>query len=163
MLRGPLRRTTSWVLLAGLVASVGAATGVNAYPAAPDSTLRSLPFEPIEQPGDIFAASKLTRTYAKDLTPLLWADRRAKRTDLETLDEYASADPSFSSDPDSTDIQLLRERARRSAAEMTPEEKAAAEAPQAGVHVGIPSSISTTATMIGGIALLAKILTEFFK
>jgi hypothetical protein len=164
MLPRPRCRALFGVLLAALPGLLGPISRVEAAPAAPDSTWSRLPFVPLENPGDFFAASKLTRSYGKDLTPLLGSRRQpAARTDLETLDEYAAAPQPYDSEPDSTDIRLLRERARRSAAEMTPEERAAAAKPEAGVRVGIPSPVAASATLIGGVALLAKILVEFFK
>jgi hypothetical protein len=46
---------------------------------------------------------------------------------------------------------------------LTPEQKDALDPPKPGVHVGIPGTVAATGAMVGGLALLAKILSEFMR
>ena len=152
------------LILLGLQFPVGAA-GASPTPALPDSARIPLPFEPATEPGESFAASKLNRTYAKDLTRLLRADAQRHRTDLELLDRYAEAPPPALSPAalDSSDIRLVGSRPEGSPTELTPQVKQEAKPPQAGVQVGIPSPVAASATILGGIALFIKVLSEFLK
>jgi hypothetical protein len=159
-------RTAATLILLGmlLAGSRPVAARPVPLPTTPDSTqLRLLPFEPAMDPGEPFAASKLNKTYGKDLTRLLRPGARPRRTDLEVLDRYAVAPEFVPAELDSSDIRLVGSRPEGSSTELTPEDKRETTPPQAGVRVGIPSSVATSATILGGIALFVKVLTEFLK
>ena len=154
------------VLAGGLVVGSWAAeAGSTPAPAPLDSTRLQLPFEPLQGPDDWFAVSPLSRAYAKDLTRLLRPAASRSWAELETLDRYAEGPPPgfVPAELDSSDIRLVGARPEGSTAELTPEDKKEAKPAQAGVQVGIPSSVAASATIIGGIAMFIKVLTELIK
>ena len=62
--------------------------------------------------------------------------------------------------PEDSTAKALYERARRGdVAEVAPPEKAELAPPQPGVRTGIPSAVAATGALIGGLAILIKILT----
>jgi len=160
-------RAAATLILLGLLLAGGrsAEARPEPLPVPADSTHFRLPFEPAQEPGEPFVASKLNKTYGKDLTRLMRPRARSPRTDLETLDQYAEAPlPPFApAELDSSDIRLVGSRPEGSSAELTPQDKEEAKPAQAGVQVGIPGPVAATTALLGGIALFVKVLTEFLK
>jgi hypothetical protein len=113
-----------------------------------------LPFRPLTHPDDHFSASDLTMAYERDLSIFL-SPNAPSYLDLDQLDRYryAAADSSRRvwSDPDPEHV-----------AQLTPEQKDEVTPPTAGVQVGIPSYVSVPGILIGGAALLVKVLSELF-
>jgi hypothetical protein len=130
----------------------------------PDSVLRGpLPFAP-GRPGDSFAASDLTRKYARNITPFLKPEA-VPGLDLAQIDRAAAGvrqvEPQ-AAPPDSSDLRLTEEQRRR-VAEIPPEERDQLDPPKPGVHVGVPSAVATTGALLGGIGLLIKVLSELVR
>jgi hypothetical protein len=140
--------------------AVPAASGA-AVPAGRDSALA---FRPLSGATDRFSVSDLTRRYEHDLTP--WSNpAAASARDLAWLDRHGTAwpTPPPTVEPDTTDIDVVDEAAPGQHAEMTPTEKDAAEAPPPPVQVAIPDVISAGLPIIGGLALLVKMIVEMAK
>ena len=60
---------------------------------------------------------------------------------------------------DSTARALYERTLHPEVAEVTPADKDAVTPPKAGAHVGIPSAAAATGAILGGLAILIKILT----
>ena len=154
---------SSALAVAAATGVAGSATGT-AYPrAAADSsaTLRALPFPPITEPGQSFAASDLTRRYTKNVMPFLRPDL-APPTDLAQLDRAAERSEARAAEADSSDVQLVDEQRRR-AGPLTPEEKNQLVPPKPGAYVGIPGPVAATGALLGGLALLIKLIAELAR
>jgi hypothetical protein len=131
---------------------------------APKDSLVSLPFLPATEPGQPFTASRLTRTYERDLMQFVRPVRRARPTE-PGYDQVAVA-PAAAADTaaaDSSDIRLTRARQGKGAAELTPAEKAAASPEKPGAHVGIPGPVAATSALVGGFVLLVKLISELIR
>ena len=113
-----------------------------------------LPFRSLTGPNDRFTASDLTMLYEKD-TSLFLNPSAPPYLDLEQLDryQYSRAD---------TTRRVWSRPPPDEVAELSPQEKDEITPPTAGVQVGIPSYISVPGTLIGGAALLIKVLSELF-
>lgn len=81
--------------------------------------------------------------------------------DLAWLDRYGDPRPKRV-ETDSSNIHLVDEAARR-ATELTPDEKKALEPPSPPVQVGIPSPVAVGASLVGGIALLVKVIAALMR
>lgn len=134
---------------------LGVALGIPARATAATAS-GALPFRPLSSPTDRFAASNLTRAYEKDVS--LFLNSQGPRVDLAELDRHGyfpygdrPYDPEWKS--------LVESGEARRVAEMSPKEKDEVTPPTAGVQVGIPSAVAATGALIGGLALLVKILT----
>jgi hypothetical protein len=132
----------------------------------PDSAAARLPFRLLDSPNGYFTVSNLTKAYGRDLSE--WLKVQAPpTTDLAQLDRYGRSrpiEPAPAPAPeDSSDLALADAAKKHNPTELTPEEKAALTPPQPGVHVGIPGTVAATGALIGGLALLAKIVTEFLR
>jgi hypothetical protein len=149
--------------LLGLVLLFGITLGASlcaAHPAAgsaqPPSSPESPPFRALRQAGERFTASSLTMRYDTDLA--LFLNPRDRRIDLDDLDLHGRFP--YGDTPEDSTAKALYERAKRGeVAEVTPPEKAEIAPPQPGVHTGIPSAAAATGALIGGLAILIKILT----
>ncbi len=120
------------------------------------SGAKSLPFKPLSGPNDYFTASTLTAAYEKDMTPFL--SYRAASIDMAALDRHGHF-PYGDVPEDSTARRLFEQAKLRDLAEETPPEKTALVPPSPGGHTGIPSAVATTGALLGGLAILIKILT----
>jgi hypothetical protein len=130
-----------------------AAAAPRSRPAAPDS---GLAFRPLGGPTDRFSVSDLTRTYERDLT--IWSNAgRQPVLDLAWLDRYGGSTGGHAA-IDSSDIDVVGGAERREPTAMTPDERAAAEPPQPGVQVGIPSPVAVAGALLGGVAVLVKLI-----
>jgi hypothetical protein len=136
----------------------------NATPAVPPAgaASRPLPFPVLREPGQSFAASELARAYSRDLLPLLNPEAARLSADLALLDRYGTAPPPGHTvaAADSSDIRLVDSRRQ---GELTPEEKKQLEPPGPPLRTSIPSSVATSASLIGGLALLVKLLADMIK
>ncbi|MFQ5601126.1 MAG: hypothetical protein ACE5G2_11310 [Candidatus Krumholzibacteriia bacterium] len=139
------------------------AVSVPSQTTAPADSSRpiSLPFRPLSGPGDRFSISRLTEPYETDLTPFLSLEGMSP-VDLDVLDRHGYF-PEFDVPVDSAGThRLFREREPRRVAELTPEEKEELVPPQPGVTAGIPSAVAVTGTLLGGLGLLLKVLSDIF-
>lgn len=119
-----------------------------------------LPFRPLSNPGDHFSASDLTIAYETD-SSLFLNGAAYSYLDLDELDRHGL--PRYEEDTADGSKRVRSESAPDdSVAELSPDEKDEAVPPPAGVQVGIPSYIAVPGTLIGGAALLAKVLSELF-
>jgi hypothetical protein len=152
------RRCAGILVLAAL--SPVAATAVPAPTAPSESTLASLPpIRLLVAPDGRFVTSQLVLDHGRDETPFL-TGVIVPQLDLAELDAHGRF-PDGDVPADSTK-RLFRHRPPQDAAALSPEEKKAAVPPEPGVHAGIPSAVAVTGTLLGGLALLVKILTGFF-
>jgi hypothetical protein len=154
----------------GAAAAIGAleAKSAPAKPApvqAPRDSLEQLPFLPASEPGQAFTASRLTKTYERNLMQFVRPVRRSRPTELEGLDQLAAAPPAApdTTAADSSDIRLTRARQGKGAAELTPDEKTAHAPEKPGAHVGIPSPVAATSALVGGFVLLVKLISELIR
>jgi len=166
-----MRRRQQVGLLAafvGLAVPAGAATPPPPpNPAAAQAKVSTaLPFRPLGAVDEYFTASNLTKLYGKDLTRFMKLDPQS-RADLARLDRWGQpGEPRYAAAPapvDSSDIAVADRNAANNPATLTPEQKEALVPPQPGAHVGIPSAVATTGALVGGLALLAKIISEFVR
>ena len=155
------RRHAGILVLAALFAAPPvAATAVPAPSALPESTLAALPpIRLLVAPDGRFVTSRLALDHGRNETPFL-SGTIVPQLDLAELDAHGRF-PDGDVPADSTK-RLFRHRPPQEAAALTPEEKKAAVPPEPGVHTGIPSAVAVTGTLLGGLALLVKILTGFF-
>ena len=80
---------------------------------------------------------------------------------LATLPAPAAAPDTAAAD--SSDIRLTRAGEGKKPTELAPGEKAALNPPQAGAHVGIPGPVAATSALLGGFALLVKLISELVR
>lgn len=153
------------VLLALLLASGVRSAEAKPGPAqAPRDSLGALPFLPAEEPGQSFTASRLTRTYERDVMQFVRPVRKSPPTQVAGLDALpAPAARPDTAAADSSDIRLTRAEQGRKPTELGPDEKAALNPPQAGAHVGIPGPVAATTALLGGFALLVKLISELVR
>lgn len=119
-------------------------------------TSRPLPFLALSGPNGRFTASNLTAVYEKDPTSLL--NRRGPRIDLAQLDRHGHF-PYGDTPIDPNEKSLVESTQPQEVADVSPTEREELTPPKAGAHVGIPSAAAATGALIGGLAILIKILT----
>jgi hypothetical protein len=127
-----------------------------AYGTAGDAATTTLPFRPLGGPHDRFSASNLTVTYEKD--PTLFLNGSRPPIDLAQLDRYGHF-PYGDVPLDPNEKSLVGSPRPQSVADVSPQEKDELTPPTAGAHVGIPSAVAATGALLGGLAILVKILT----
>jgi hypothetical protein len=118
---------------------------------------RPLPFLPAPRPDQPFAASELTKPYVKNFAPLL--KPRPRSTSIREVERYAAAAYRDTS-RDSSNVHLV-DAAKHS--ELTPEEKAKAVPKKPGAHVGIPGPAAAAGALLGGLALLVKVIAALVR
>ena len=134
------------------------ALGVAAHPPETSeiAVVRPLPFRPLQGPDDVFSASSLTISY--DRAWMSFSNPRGPRIDMAALDRHGYFPPGDV--PADSLARALYERALHpDVAEVTPADKDALSPPKAGAQVGIPSAVAATGALLGGLAILIKILT----
>ena len=91
--------------------------------------------------------------------------RRLPATEIANLDALPPRTQSLpdTAAADSSDIRLTRGDQGKRPTELTPEERAALSPAQPGAHVGIPSPVAATTALLGGFALLVKLLSELIR
>ncbi len=159
------RRRLPWAVVGLVLLTTAPAAPASTPPlgaiAEPDSVVeRRLGFRPAPHPGDIFGVSNLTVSYEQTIASFSNPTSRRNR-DLAWLDRYGNQPPRVA-ETDSSSIRLVDE-AKRRATELTPTEKKALEPPAPPVHVGIPSPVAVGASLVGGIALLAKVIAALLR
>jgi hypothetical protein len=129
-----------------------------------DSVL-ALPFLPASEPGQTFTASRLTKTYNRDLMQFVRPVRRLPATEIAALDALPPARVAApdSAVADSSDIRLTRNGQGKRPTELSPTEKAALAPEKPGAHVGIPGPVAATTALLGGFALLVKLISELVR
>jgi hypothetical protein len=150
------RRWTGVLLL--VVSSVGTAAAAVPAPSVPAEPSPP-PIEVFVAPDGRFVTSRLDRDHGRDPTPFL-SGVIVSQLDLSVLDAHGRF-PDGDVPADSTK-KLVRGRPPQETAALSPEEKKAAAPPEPGVHTAIPSAVAATGALLGGIALLVKVLTSFF-
>lgn len=147
----------------GLWLLLGSAA-VQAQPVAPSSSdsLRSaLPFVPVRGPGDRFVASNLSKTYDRDLLHLLNPEAARIRADLALLDRYGQAPRHrVPVEVDSSNVRVVD---AGKPDQISREEKEKLEPPAPPIKTTIPDAVASTASILGGLALLVKILSEMIR
>ena len=150
------RGWTGVLLLVAISSSVGTAAATVPAAEPPPSPA---PLEVFVAPDGRFVTSRLDRDHGRDPTPFL-SGVIVSQLDLNVLDAHGRF-PDGDVPADSTK-KLVRRRPPQETAALSPEEKKAAAPPEPGVHAGIPSAVAVTGTLLGGLALLVKVLTSFF-
>jgi hypothetical protein len=91
--------------------------------------------------------------------------RRAQPTEVAGLDELlpVRAAAPDTAPADSSDIRLTRAEQGRRPTELSPDEKAALDPPKPGAQVGIPGPVAATTALLGGFALLVKLISELVR
>ena len=149
------------VVVLGTVSTSHANTPMPGTTAESDSVVeRRLGFRPAPHPGDLFSVSNLTISYEQSIASFSNTTSRQSR-DLAWLDRYGNQRPRMA-ETDSSNIRLVDE-AKRQATELTPTEKKTLEPPAPPVQVGIPSPVAVGASLLGGIALLAKVIAALLR
>lgn len=87
-----------------------------------------------------------------------FANPRGPRIDMLALERHGYF-PSGDVPADSSARAVYEQALRPDVANVTPAEKDALTAPQTGAHVGIPGAAAAAGALLGGLALLVKILT----
>ena len=146
----------AWRMPSSLAVAVLVVSASVALPALGNS----LPFRSLDDTGR-FTVSELTAPYERDLDRIL--DTKEKQpTDLAVLDEHGW----FPMDdvPYRTDTYDMFQQAADEVPQdqLTPEEEVAGESGTAGVQVGIPSPAAVTGSILGGLGVLASILSDWF-
>ena len=145
----------SLCLLACLLIAWPALAGAVPSPEATPTT-HTLPFRPLQGPDDVFTASSLTMDY--DRAWMSFSNPRGPKVDLSMLDRHGYFPPGDV--PADSAARALYERSLHpDVAAVTPADKDAVTPPTAGAHVGIPGAAAATGALIGGLAILIKILT----
>ena len=78
---------------------------------------------------------------------------------MQEVERYAAA-AYRDTTPDSSNVHLV-DAARR--AELTPEERAQAAPKKPGAHVGIPGPAAAAGALLGGLALLVKVIAALVR
>ena len=153
-----LRAVVAWQIVLPAALAVAAhppeASGVAPSPLA--AAARTLPFRPLQGPDDVFTASSLTIDY--DHAWMSFSNPRGPRVDMAALDRHGYF-PLGDVPADSAARALYERSLHPDVAEVTPADKEALSPPEAGAHVGIPSAAAATGALLGGLAILIKILT----
>jgi len=156
----PVLGSAAWAAALLLVASAARAAA-----SAPSDS--GLAFRALSGSGDRFSVSDLTKAYERDLTT--WTNtERTSALDLAWLDRHgvaATGSGAAAADAaaDSSDLDVVDGASGRDPGTMTPQEKSAAEPPKPPVSVGIPSPVAIAGSLVGGLALLVKLITAIAR
>ena len=147
----------------GVPSAMAAVPGPHAVAAVPATRDSGLAFRPLRHSSDRFSVSDLTRLYERDLSVWTNVDRQPAG-DLAWLDRHGSARPvRVAAHSDSSDLDVVEGAEGRDPTAMTRAEKEAAEPPKPPISTAIPSPIAVAGSLVGGLAILVKLIAALAK